>query len=168
MPVLIRLMQPHEVAEVRRLILSIAAQLFQPEAPDAFIARHAHTLADVDNYRRDYSQPDGLFLVVVDGVRIIGTAAIRRFDDQTAELRRMWLLEPYQGQGIGYRLWLQVSTFARSAGYQRICLTTDEENVRALSFYKRLGFRLIANYRESGEGIFMELALNDTDLYQSA
>jgi ribosomal protein S18 acetylase RimI-like enzyme len=160
MSIIIRPMIPADAPAARELILGVAARLFQADATEVFIARHGHTLEDVDDFQRDYSPPGGLFLVALDGGRLIGTGAIRRIDDETAELRRMWLLEPYQGRGIGYRLWLALRAFAMSAAYRRIRLTTDEENVRALRFYRRLGFTPVA---PSGDGqeINLEKELDD-------
>jgi putative acetyltransferase len=163
MPITIRPIQPVDAPAARELILGVAARLFQADATAVFIARHGHTLEDVDNYQRDYNPPGGLFLVALDGDRLIGTGALRRMDDETGELRRMWLLEPYQGRGIGYRLWLELAAFARSSGYRRICLTTDTENERARRFYRQLGFQMIENYREGGGGMFMELTFDDQD-----
>jgi putative acetyltransferase len=161
--IVIRPIEPGDAPAARELILGVAARLFQADAPKDFVARHGHTLEDVDNYRRDYSPPFGLFLVALDDGSLIGTGAIRRIDDEMAELRRMWLLEPYQGRGIGYRLWLRLRAFAASAGYRRIRLTTDDENVRAREFYQRLGFVRIELNGSSGEDIYMEKVLDDDD-----
>ena len=157
----IRPIEPDDVAAARALILDVASRLFQADATEEFIKRHGHTLEDVDAYRRDYSSPTGLFLVVFDGNRLIGTGAIRRYDAEAAELRRMWLLEPYQGRGIGYRLWLELAAFARTAGYRRIRLTTDEENVRARAFYERIGFYRIEPFGTGKEDVYMEMTLDD-------
>jgi putative acetyltransferase len=48
-----------------------------------------------------YGAPFGTFLVLLDGDDVVGTGAIRRLDDQTCELKRMWLLPPYRGTGLG-------------------------------------------------------------------
>lgn len=80
----------------------------------------------------------------------------------------MWLLEPYQGQGIGYRLWLELRAFALSAGYRRIRLTTDDENVRARAFYERLGFVRMTPPGTAGEDIHMEKELHDDHTHQPA
>jgi len=163
MPIEIRPLRSYETAAARTLILDVASRLFRPGDPVGFIRQYDHTLEDVDTYTRDYSPPDGLLLAALDDGRLIGTGAIRRFDDETAELRRMWLLEPYQGRGIGYRLWLVLSDFARHAGYQCIRLTTDNENVRALAFYDRLGFYRIDPFDGLPHDIYMERVLNDND-----
>lgn len=160
MAITIRPIETADVAAARGLILGVASRLFQADATEEFIKRHGHTLEDVDDFRRDYRPPHGLFLVALDGDRLIGTGAIRRYDAEAAELRRMWLLEPYQGRGIGYRLWLELAGFARTAGYRRIRLTTDEENVLARAFYKRLGFYRIEPFGTGKEDIYMEMTLD--------
>jgi putative acetyltransferase len=168
MPVEIRPMQPQEAAEARQLILSVAGRILQPQAVEEFIAEHAHELVDVDDYHTGYSPPDGLFLVVFEDDRMIGTGAVRRLDGETAELRRMWLLEPYQGQGIGYRLSQALFSFACQAGYKRIRLTTDVASARAIRFYRRLGFYPIERYNQSSEAIFLEMILDDQDAHKPA
>ena len=159
--ILIRPLRPEEVPAARELVLAVAARLFQADAVETFIARHREGLADVDDFQTGYAPPAGLFLVARDGETLVGTGALRRLDDATAELRRMWLLEPYQGRGIGYRLWLELAGFARQAGYRRVRLTTDTASTRAIGFYERLGFRPIPAYNDSNEAIFMELAFDD-------
>lgn len=160
MAIEIRPMRPYEAPAARRLILDVASRLFQPEDTAGFIARHGHTLEDVDHYQRDYSPPEGLFLVALDGGLIIGTGAVRRQRGSTAELRRMWLLEPYLSCGIGYRLWVALRDFAAAASYKRIQRTTDEENQRALVFYQRLGFERIEPIETGEEEIHMEMGLD--------
>ena len=56
-----------------------------------------------------------------------------------------------------------LSDFARHAGYRRIRLTTDNENVRALAFYDRLGFYRIDPFDGLPHDIYMERVLNDND-----
>ena len=159
--IVIRPMRPEEAATARELVLAVAARLFQPDAVESFMARESPGLADVDEFERGYAPPAGLFLVALDGDTVIGTGAIRCLDDDTAELRRMWLLEPYQGRGIGYRLWRELADFARRAGYRRVRLTTDTVSTRAISFYERLGFQPITPYNDSNDAIFLELELDD-------
>ena len=159
--IVIRPMRQEEAPAARELILAVAARLFQADAMEAFIERHREGLADVDDFQPVYAPPVGLFLVAYDGDTLVGTGALRRLDDTTAELRRMWLLEPYQGGGVGYRLWRELADFARRTGYQRVRLTTDIVSTRAIFFYERLGFRPIPPYNDSMDAIFMEIDLND-------
>lgn len=158
--ILIRPMAPDDVAAAKRVMLTVAAGIFEPDHPAAtFVNRHSAALSDVDNYRNQYSPPTGLFLVATDGEAIIGTGAIRRIDGETAELRRMWVLPEHHGRGIGYRLASELLDFARAAGYRRVRLSTSAVQERAIRFYERLGFYPIDPYRDTDDEIFLERAL---------
>lgn len=160
----IRPMKPGDVAAAKRMMLTVAAGIFDPDHPAAaFVNRHTAALSDVDDYRRQYAPPAGTFLVAVDDALIIGSGAIRRIDDDTAELRRMWLLEAYHGQGIGYQLIRELFTFARAAGYGRVRLSTSAVQTRAIRFYTRLGFYAIDPYRETDDEVFLERLLAESD-----
>jgi GNAT superfamily N-acetyltransferase len=167
MDILIRPLAPDEVAEAKRVMLEVAASIFEPEHPAAnFVNRHSAALGDVDNYRAYYAPPNGTFLVAVEQGAIIGTGAIRRLDDQTAELRRMWLLPAYHGRGIGYRLIQALFAFAVDAGYRRVRLSTSAVQRRAIRFYERLGFYPIPAYRDTDDEVFMERLLQDVAGYR--
>jgi putative acetyltransferase len=158
--IIIRPMTPGDLAAARRVMLTVAAGIFEPDHPAAtFVNRHSAALSDVDDYQNQYGPPTGLFLVALDGDEIIGTGAIRRIDGETAELRRMWLLPDYHGRGIGYRLARELFAFARAAGYRRVRLSTSAVQERAIRFYERLGFYPIDRYRDTDDEVFLELAL---------
>ena len=164
MSIVIRPMEPDDVAEAKRMMLTVSAGIFDPDHPAAtFINRYGAALGDVDDFQRQYGPPGGTFLVALDGDQIIGTGAIRRLDDETAEMRRMWLLPDYHGRGIGYRLAEELFTFARAAGYRRVRLSTSDVQRRAIRFYERLGFYPIERYRDTDDTIFLELRLSRDD-----
>jgi len=84
---------------------------------------------------------------------------VRRLDANTAELKRMWLLEEYHGRGIGFELITRLFAFAGAQGYQRIVLQTEEKQARALSFYRRLGFQEIPSYNKKKGNLSMGIGL---------
>ncbi len=158
--IVIRPMTPADVAEAKTMMLTVSAGIFAPDHPAAmFINRYGAALGDVDDFQRQYGPPGGAFLVALDGATIIGTGAIRRIDDATAELRRMWLLPAYHGRGIGYRLAQELFAFARAAGYRFVRLSTSDVQTRAIGFYERLGFYAIPRYRDTDDEVFMEMRL---------
>ncbi len=160
MNVVIRPLQPADLDDAKRVILTVAAPMFGPDDPEGFIARWWNLMTDVDDWPRVYGPPRGAFLVALDGERLIGTGAIRPLDETTAELKRLWLLEAYHGRGIGYRLMGELLAFARAAGYRRMWLSTDGTHQgRAIRFYERLGFHNIPPYNDSDDTAFMELHL---------
>src|SRR5512143_3678435 len=100
MTIEIQRIEPHQISEAKRLILSVARNVFQWQAPLEDILKQYDDLGelrDVDDLQSYYLDRQGLFLVAVDQGRVIGTGAIRHLDDDTAELKRLWLLEAYHG-----------------------------------------------------------------------
>jgi len=157
----IRRMEPGDLDAAKRVILGVAARLFQPDGADAFVERWWLRLTDVDDWPRVYGPPRGTFLIALVDGRLVGTGAIRPIDDETAELKRMWLLEEYQGRGIGYRLFTLLSEFARAVGYRQMWLSTDNiVQSRAVRFYERLGFQPIPPYGDEEDTIFMGRSLD--------
>lgn len=159
--IVIRPMHPEELPAAKVVMLTVAAGIFEPDHPAAnFVNRHSAALSDVDDYQRHYGEPDGTFLVAIDGDVVIGTGAVRPIDGETAELRRMWLLPAYHGRGVGYRLFRELEAFARDAGYRRMRLSTTTEQQQAIRFYTRQGFFPIERYRDTDDEMFMEFILD--------
>jgi len=59
------------------------------------------------------------------------------------EIKRIYLLRPYQRVGVGLELMAQATRYARVAGYARLLLGVYSRNVPALAFYGRIGFRAV-------------------------
>lgn len=160
--IVIRPINVEEIPIARRVILNIAYNIYGWDKPLEEMVHHFETngeFSDMDQVESQYFKNHGNFLVILDDETIIGSGAIRKIDDETAELKRMWLLEKYHGQGIGYRTIIQLFDFARSKGYKTIYLQTSPEQTRALDFYKRLGFKEIPAYNEKTGEISMSLNL---------
>jgi putative acetyltransferase len=158
--------EPEQIAEVKPLLLGIAKQLFGwPEPLDEVISRFEQQgyLVDLDDPGTYYAERDGLFLVAMDGERMIGSGAIRRRTTDTAELRRLWLREEYRGQGIGYRLTTTLLAHAVARGYRRVWLQTGVDQTRALSFYEKVGFERVQCGTGDPEDVCMEMALSDAN-----
>ena len=155
-------LQPHQITDAKYVIAAVAQRIYYPgKTPEYFYAvlEEEGELRDVDHFQEVYTNHGGIFLVVLDDDKVVGTGAIKRMDESTAELKRLWLLEEYHGQGIGYRVTNLLLEFARERGYSRIRLQTGENQLRAIAFYKKLGFYEIESYRESMDNISMELML---------
>ena len=85
-------------------------------------------------------------IVVYDGRKAIGGGAIRRYDDETAELKRIFVRPEYQGRGVGTKLVSLLLEWAEELGYQRIILETGELLAESCAVYQKLGFQVIPNY----------------------
>ena len=155
--------QPHHVPAVKRVISAVAQRIFEPDkTPDEFedILAEEHELVDVDNFEQVYAAPRGLFLVILDDEKVVGSGAIKPLETDIAELKRLWLLEEYHGRGLGYQVVMQLCEFARQQGYKKIRLQTDSLQQRAVAFYRRIGFVEIPAYQANEyDDVSMELIL---------
>jgi len=68
---------------------------------------------------------------------------------QDAECEIMSLDSLQEHQGIGTGLMQAVITSARQANCTRVRLSTTNDNLKALKFYQKLGFELVAIHRNA-------------------
>ena len=158
----IRPIREAEIPAAKRIILTVAYNIFGFDGTLEDSLRHFEAsgeFKDMDEVQAHYFEARGTFLVALNGKRVIGSGALRRLEDDTAELKRMWLLEAYHGQGLGYRLLMRLFDFAREQKYRRIRLQTSPEQIRALDFYRKVGFYEIPCYNEEVSEISMEIRL---------
>ena len=115
----------------------------------------------------EYAPPSGRLLVAEDRAPelapgITGCVALRRIDDETCEMKRLYVRPAFRGKGVGRLLVEGVTTEARSIGYERMRLDTVESSMQdAIALYRRLGFREIAPYRTNPipGALYLELLL---------
>jgi putative acetyltransferase len=107
----------------------------------------------------------GLWIAEVDN-RIIGTVAIRSINklERVGELKRMYVLPEYQGNGYGKSLLNHALVKANDLGYKIIRLDTTRDSVKALSLYRKCGFYEIERYNDNVYGeVFMEVKIPNKD-----
>lgn len=114
-------------------------------------ATYAGVLPDVDiqAFLDRYYHPDGLaalrerynqtFLVAVDGDEVVGYATIGLNEVELPTLFAFYVLPDRQGQGIGGRLWAEVISRFREAGFDGFNLWVHEGNTPACAYYERRG-----------------------------
>jgi putative acetyltransferase len=161
----IRPIQNEEIPAAKRVIVTVAYGIFGWEGSLEECIQYFETsdeYDDMNNVQTHYFENGGLFLAVLDDDKLIGSGAIRKLDSSTAELKRIWLLEAYHGQGIGYRLVNLLFDFARTQGYQRVLLQTSHQQTRAIGFYTNLGFSEISSYNGQDDEVSMEIDLAET------
>lgn len=101
-----------------------------------------------DKYRK-FNQLDEIQETIVvydEDKRAVGGGAIRRYDDENIELKRVFIHTEYQGQGIGSKLVSLLIEWAMELGYKRMILETGELLVESCAVYRKLGFEVIPNY----------------------
>ena len=87
--------------------------------------------------------------VVEDGTGIVGSIAIIKGNDKTAQLR--WLLVEYhvRNRGIGTKLMHEALSFCRYRGYRKVVLGTFSDLKIARNMYLKEGFQLVSSKTHS-------------------
>ncbi|MGW5348959.1 GNAT family N-acetyltransferase [Streptomyces sp. NPDC004031] len=80
-----------------------------------------------------------LLLLLRDGEPVAG-GAFRRFDERTAELKRIWTHSGHRRQGLGRRVVAALERAAAEAGYRRVYLTTGTRQPEARGLYLVTGY----------------------------
>jgi GNAT superfamily N-acetyltransferase len=93
--------------------------------------------------------PNGVFVVVVRGERVIGCGGIQHHDDATAEIKRMWIDDDSRGVGLGRRLLAHLEGRARDAGRTRVILDTNGVLTEAIAMYRSSGYEPTERYNDN-------------------
>ena len=111
-----------------------------------------------------YSMPDGRLLLAFYNKQAAGCVALRKIDEQTCEMKRMFVYPEFHGKGIGYALAKEIISEAKTIGYSSMKLDTSFRQTEAQKLYLQFGFKKIEPYYDLPEKlknwlVFMELKL---------
>ena len=85
-------------------------------------------------------------IVVYEDSVPIGCGAIKVFDDERMEVKRMYVVPDHRGKGVASRILKALELWAIELGYKRCVLETGINQPEALALYHKSGFSRIANY----------------------
>lgn len=89
-----------------------------------------------------------LFLTAKDGERYVGCGALRLFQGEYAEIKRMYVLPSERGKGIAYRILAELQRLAAESGLEILRLETGIHQAEALGLYKKFGFYRVEPFGE--------------------
>lgn len=147
----------------------------------AFVAWHRDSHAEdrdlIDRYFDDaglerelaslpgaYAPPSGRLLLAWTGGTAVGCAALRRIDDQSCEMKRMFVSPAARGRGVGRALGAELIRAARGQAYTSMYLDTSIRQAEALTLYRSFGFAEVEPYYDTPQPlrdwlVFLRLAL---------
>lgn len=86
---------------------------------------------------------DAFLIGLVDGAPAC-CGALRRFSDDTAEVKRMYVRPEHRGRGCGRRILEALEDAAARLGYAAVVLETGTEQPEALGLYSAAGYESVA------------------------
>ena len=114
-----------------------------------YASRYGATEEAVSRWLRTYpatkfAPPAGGMLIgLMNGCPVTG-GAFERFDDATAELKRIWTDSRYRRQGHAKALLAELETEIAGRGYRRAYLTTGDRQPEAEALYLSSGYTRLA------------------------
>jgi GNAT superfamily N-acetyltransferase len=114
--------------------------------------------------RNPPTPPGGTYLLAyLDGVPL-ASGALRPLDEQTAEVRRMYVLRTARRGGLARAMLVALEARARALGYRRLRLETGCRQQPAMALYEASGFRRIppfGPYVDDPTSVCFEKVLSD-------
>ena len=106
--------------------------------------RYGHLAADSELLEvpaSDFRPPHGAFLLLTENGNSVAGGALRRYDGDTAEVKRVWTSSRHRRRGLAQRVMAELEQTARTLGYRRIHLTTGPRQPEARALYLAAGYQ---------------------------
>ncbi|MEN0003183.1 MAG: GNAT family N-acetyltransferase [Bacteroidota bacterium] len=85
-------------------------------------------------------------IVAMEAGHAIACGAIKHFDTNTVEVKRMYTLADSRGKGLATNVLKALEDWAAALGYQRCVLETGRRQQDAIALYQKNGYTSIPNY----------------------
>jgi GNAT superfamily N-acetyltransferase len=103
---------------------------------------------DEHGFYAQFNKPVGLSGVVVAYLENVpvGCGAFKKYSDETAEIKRMFVTQNARGNRIGGSILSELESWAAEMNFSECILETGYKQPEAISLYKRSGYEVIPNY----------------------
>lgn len=131
--IIIRKAKPGDEEKVLELVKEVLSDYgleLNPEVEDL----------DITDIKKYYMDNNGDFEVIEFKGNIIGSYGVYRIDEDTCELRKMYLNKKFQSLGLGNIMMENSLKLAKALGYKRVTLQTNSVLYKALKLYEKYGF----------------------------
>ena len=85
-------------------------------------------------------------IVAYDNELPVGSASFKKYDNECAEIKRVFVKKEYRGKGISKSLMELLENRAREQGYHYLILESGEPLTAAMALYKKIGYTIAPNY----------------------
>jgi putative acetyltransferase len=85
-------------------------------------------------------------VIAYDNDRPVGCGAIKQYEEDAVEIKRMYVLPDHRGKGVAVSVLKELEKWAKELGYKRCVLETGKRLPAAIKLYQKNGYRSIPNY----------------------
>ncbi|MCL5028988.1 MAG: GNAT family N-acetyltransferase [Bacteroidetes bacterium] len=85
-------------------------------------------------------------IVAYENNKPVGCGAIKEYDGNTMEIKRMFVLPEVRGRKIGSKILIELENWASELHYTKCILETGKRQIEAVRLYKNSGYEIIPNY----------------------
>jgi GNAT superfamily N-acetyltransferase len=107
-----------------------------------------------DNPTDEFAPPDGGMLIGLLDDRPVTGGGFRRFDGETAELKRIWTDSAHRRRGYAVALLTELEAEIAARGYRKIYLMTGDRQPEAEELYLATGYTRLAGPLPSEGPVF--------------
>jgi DNA-binding MarR family transcriptional regulator/GNAT superfamily N-acetyltransferase len=93
--------------------------------------------------------PAGAFVVAHSDDEPVACGGVVRVDDESGEIKRMWVHPDWRGVGLGRRMLGELESQVARLGHTRVVLDTNAVLTEAIAMYERAGYRPIDRYNDN-------------------
>lgn len=122
-------------ADFRNLITALDEDLYQRNG-EAQLQYRQYNQVDLINH---------VVLIYSEG-KPVGCGCYKRFDDQTVEMKRMFVLPEMRGKQLAAQMLQELEKWAIEEGNTAAVLETGHRQLEAIRLYTMAGYSLIENY----------------------
>lgn len=130
-------------------VCTLSQTLFEYERQftDEFNMQWSHGKDGVKFFTKSLKSRSSFILIAFDGEKAVGYILMKlervswRVYNPMAELTNLSVDPMYRGQGVGTKLFQHAKAIMKKRGVKRISVQALSDNVRALKFYKDMGFK---------------------------
>jgi putative acetyltransferase len=90
--------------------------------------------------------PIDTVVIAYDNEQPVGCGCFKVFDEDTIEIKRMFVRNEYRGKRISKKILHELETWSKNLGYKRAVLETGSLQQEAIGLYLNSGYKGIPNY----------------------
>ncbi|MGB0096964.1 MAG: GNAT family N-acetyltransferase [Solirubrobacteraceae bacterium] len=102
----------------------------------------------------ELSPPHGAFLVGWQGGKAVCCGGVKRLDEYTCEIKKMYVVPGLRGTGVARRLLHALEEKARELGYRVARLDTGPKQVSAQGLYRSEGYVEVDDFNRNPVAVF--------------